>query len=151
MHFRAARSDEADRLTGIVMAAKARWGYSPAQLEAWRPELAISSALLQEQLVYVLEDGASILGLYSLRMDANRCELDNFWIAPGAMGHGHGRALLAHACERAREMGAVEMHIDADPNAAPFYLKCGAVTTDHVAAAISGDPDRRRPQMRLRL
>lgn len=151
MHFRAARPDEADHLTGLVMSSKAWWGYSPAQLEAWRPALAISTTLLREQPAYVLEDGASIVGFYSLRMDADRCELDNFWIAPGAMGLGHGRALLAHACDRARELGALEMHIDADPNAAPFYLKCGAVTTGSVAAAIPGDPDRRRPQMQLRL
>ena len=38
-----------------------------------------------------------------------------------------GRALFAEAVRLAREESVDELNINADPNAAPFYLKMGAV------------------------
>ena len=38
--IRRAREDEADALTALALRSKAHWGYSPDQIEAWRPVLA---------------------------------------------------------------------------------------------------------------
>ena len=65
--------------------------------------------------------------------------------------HGIGRALLAHAVNTARFAGASSIIIDADPNAEPFYVACGAVRRGIVAAPVVGDPARVRPQLSLRV
>jgi len=97
IRFRAARQDEADALTEIVMSAKASWGYALDQLEAWRPSLAVTRSQIQRQPVFVAEVARRTVGFYSLRVTADGCELDNCWIVPGQMRRGYGRALLAHA------------------------------------------------------
>jgi hypothetical protein len=61
------------------------------------------------------------------------------------------RALLAHAVNTACLAGASSIVIDADPNAEPFYVACGAVRQGIVAAPIAGDPARVRPQLSLRV
>ena len=148
MRFRKARPDEAESLTHLVMQAKARWGYSASQLEAWRPSLAVTVEQLRSQPAFVLEaDGA--VGFYSLRVVDGICELDNLWVVPSEVGRGHGRELLAHAVNVAHSMGLREIVIDADPNAENFYVHCGATVTGAVPAPIEGQPGRTRPQLRL--
>lgn len=149
MPIRPARPDEAESLTRLVMIAKAHWGYSAAQLDAWRPTLALSPGQLVSEPAFVLEADGRAVGFYSLRFIDGRCELNNLWILPAQMGHGHGRALVAHAREIARTLGVRELHIDADPHAASFYVHCGAVVIGTVPAPIDGQPGRLRPQLRL--
>lgn len=146
--IRPARVDEAEHLTGLVMAAKAHWGYSRAQLEAWRPSLQVTAEHLWMQPAFVLERDR-VMGFYTLRLRDGSCELENLWVSPEEVGKGHGRALLSHAIETARSMGAHEILIDADPNAENFYVRCGAVVTGSVPAAIDGQPNRMRPQLRI--
>ena len=90
MRFRKARPDEAESLTNLVMEAKAHWGYSVEQLEAWRPSLAVSAEQLRSQPAFVLE-ADSVVGFYSLRVVEGTCELDNLWVVPSEVGRGHGR------------------------------------------------------------
>jgi ribosomal protein S18 acetylase RimI-like enzyme len=148
MGFRTAQPDEAEYLTGLVMQAKAHWGYSAEQLEAWRPSLTVTAEQLGSQPAFVLET-ERVVGFYSLRVAGGTCELDNLWVAPSQVGRGHGRELLAHALNIAREMGLGEIVIDADPNAESFYVHCGATVTGAVPAPIEGQPGRMRPQLRL--
>ena len=148
MRFRKARLDEAESLTRLVMVAKAHWGYSDEQLEAWRPSLAVTAEQLSSQPAFVLEaDG--VVGFYSLRVVDDTCQLDNLWVAPSEVGHGHGWKLLAHAVNVVRNMGLREIQIDADPNAEGFYVHCGAIIVGAVRAPIEGQPDRTRPQLQL--
>jgi hypothetical protein len=68
------------------------------------------------------------------------------------MGRGVGRALLERAAIEAALLDYRELKIDADPHAEAFYLACGAARTGtSVAAPISTDPGRRRPQLALEL
>jgi predicted N-acetyltransferase YhbS len=62
------------------------------------------------------------------------------------MRGGIGQQLLHHALHVARRDGAKSVTVDADPNAAPFYLGCGAALAGEVAAPIAGAPARTRPQ-----
>jgi len=148
MHFRKARPDEAESLTRLVMEAKAHWGYSAEQLEAWRPTLAVTAEQLRSQPAFVLE-GASVVGFYSLRVVDGTCELENLWVVPSEVGRGYGRKLLVHAANVARSMGLREILIDADPNAENFYVHCGASITGAVPAPIEEQPGRTRPQLRF--
>jgi GNAT superfamily N-acetyltransferase len=65
------------------------------------------------------------------------------------MRRGIGRALLGHAVSTARGGGASTIAIDVDPNAEPFYLACGARREGVVAAPVSDNPARVRPQLTL--
>ena len=75
--------------------------------------------------------------------------LEHFWVLPGQMGKGVGRALLVYARGLAAAGGANRISIDADPYAERFYRACGANTVDIKAAPIPGMPQRVRPQMLL--
>jgi len=138
--------EDAARLTEIANAAKAMWGYPPQALAAWRPDLAISVHEIGARPFFVAEESGDILGFASLQPSPQAWELDNLWVAPGAMRQGVGSALFAHALAVAAAAHASEIVIDADPNAEVFYLACGARRVGEVAAPIKGQPDRVRPQ-----
>jgi GNAT superfamily N-acetyltransferase len=53
--------------------------------------------------------------------------LNKLFIEPRHIRSGVGRALLAHAIAEARRRGAGRLTILADPNAAAFYERAGAV------------------------
>lgn len=148
MQIRAAAPGEAQSLCALVMLAKAHWGYEAAQLEAWRPGLAVTPEQLSAQPAYVAEDG-EVVGFYTLRLQDGRCEMDNLWVVPRRMGRGYGRSLVAHATAVAKALAFESIVIDADPNAEGFYVKCGAVVTGRVPAPIPGQPCRARPQLML--
>jgi len=150
MKIRRARPDEAAELTELVIAAKSRLGYSAAQLEAWRPSLVVTPELLEQQPAFLMERDR-LIGFCSLRIDGQRCRLENLWILPREMRQGYGRVLLDHVKAFAKEAGATEMLIDSDPNAEGFYVRCGATVVRRVAAPIEGQPDRHRSQLRLLL
>ena len=64
------------------MEAKAHWGYSAAQFEAWRPTLALTAEELRSQSAFVLFvlKTEGVVGFYSLRVIEGTCELDNLWV-----------------------------------------------------------------------
>jgi GNAT superfamily N-acetyltransferase len=53
-------------------------------------------------------------------------DLQKLFVEPATLRGGVGKALFAWAIEAARDMGAVRMTIEADPDAAPFYRRLGA-------------------------
>ena len=147
MDIRPALETEASELSAIAMRAKAHWGYSAETLERWREELAVSPTHVRERPTFVAVIGAEIVGFYSLRPSQSAWELDNLWVLPEFMHQGFGRALLSHALATAANGGAREVTVDADPNAASFYLESGAIRRGDVPAAILGQPERMRPQL----
>ena len=99
---------EAAALHALTGRSALHWGYEPEFLE-WEPEsIAVTPELIASATVYVLEDAGRMLGYY-------------------ALGTGCGKRLWLHAVTTARELGAVELLIAADPNASPFYRAMGAV------------------------
>jgi GNAT superfamily N-acetyltransferase len=97
--------------------------------------------------VFVAMVGDEVAGFYLLRSSDKSWELDHLWVEPGFMRRGIGRALLSHALETAARAGATEMSVDADPHAERFYLQCGAVRCGMIAAPLSDQPYRARPQL----
>src|SRR5712671_816151 len=91
--------------------------------------------------------GFEVAGFYSLSPLGRSWELDNLWVLPRFIRLGVGRALLSHALQTAACGGAAEVTVDADPNAEPFYLECGAVRRGVVPAPLPGQPQRARPQL----
>ena len=59
--------------------------------------------------------------------EAGALDLNKLFVEPRHIRGGIGRALLAHAVTEARQRGAERLTILADPNAAGFYERNGAV------------------------
>lgn len=145
--IRTARAADAEALTQVALAAKRHAGYAEADLERWRAELTIAPAQIEQQPAWVWDEAGRIRGFLALKRDGRRCDLDHLWVLPDDMRRGIGAALLKRALEYATEHHINALTIDADPQAEPFYLKCGAVRIGAVAAPSSGDPQRQRPQL----
>lgn len=151
MEIRRAEAGEAGTLSAIALASKAHWPYSPAQIEAWRGDLALSADLIAAHPTFVVVAEGSVAGFYQLLAAQDTWVLEHLWVLSAHMGKGMGRALLQHAVDFARENGAHNISIDADPHAEAFYAACGAKTVERKAAPIQGAPDRVRPQMIIRV
>lgn len=147
MNIRRAVETEAQLLSALAMRAKTHWGYSTEALEGWRAELTVSPQGIRARPTFVAMVGIEVAGFYSLSPLGRSWELDNLWVLPRFMHLGVGRALLSHALETAARGGAAEVTVDADPNAEPFYLECGAVRRGAVPAPLPGQPERARPQL----
>jgi GNAT superfamily N-acetyltransferase len=124
--IRPARAGEAPALTELAIRSKAHWGYDVAFIEKVRPLLTFSEQDLVASPVYVLDAGGTAIGMYRLTGTPPSGELEDLWLDPDAIGHGHGRRLFAHALATASELGFDELTIEADPNAEGFYAAMGA-------------------------
>lgn len=148
--LRGATPGDIPALEAIAWAAKAHWGYSPAQMDAWRHDLQVPADSLGTHPACVAEVGGQPIGFAQLGTDTRPWELAAMWVSPSHMGRGVGKALLAWARAAASAAGQDELAIDADPNAERFYEACGARRVGSVPAPIEGQPRRFRPQLRLR-
>lgn len=125
---RAARADEAEALTGLVMRSKAHWGYDPGFLAACADDLRIRPQDVVVRRIVVAEDErGAVLGLASLEGTPPRGVLGLLFVEPAAIGLGVGRLLYADVLRRAVELGVRRLAIDSDPHAAGFYRAMGAV------------------------
>ncbi|MER6449251.1 GNAT family N-acetyltransferase [Streptomyces venezuelae] len=132
---RAARPDEAEALTGLVMRSKAHWGYDPAFLDACAPDLRIRSGDVTARRVAVAENGrGEVLGIASLEGTPPLAALGLLFVEPSAIGQGVGRVLYRDVLRRAVDLGVRRLVIDSDPHAAGFYRAMGAVATGAAAA-----------------
>ena len=130
--------DEARQLSALALRAKAYWGYSAEFMAACRDELSYTPAQISvasahvyvaEPTEFFLDSPTSILGFYALEELADNkmeMELAALFIEPAYIGQGLGRALLRHAQQIAQQLGAKDLLIQADPNAAGFYQAAGA-------------------------
>lgn len=148
--LRAARSDDAPRLSEIAGAAKAHWGYPPAWLAAWREGLTITPALLAAAWVRVAIDDGQAVGFVVVEQSEDGCEITHLWVAPTAMRRGVGRLLVDAAVRHARTRSAAPVEVEADPNAVPFYERVGFVRTGTIPAPMPGAAERTLVAMRTR-
>jgi len=78
-------------------------------------------------------------------------QLEHLWIEPAFHGRGVGRALFLDAVALIRRRRPGMMRIEAEPNAAGFYRRMGAVRVGAVPAPAPGAPDRALPLFELRI
>lgn len=125
--IRKALVTEAAALHALTGRSALHWGYEPEFL-AWEPEsIAVTPRFIATATVRVLENEGRILGYYALTGVPSELWLDKLFVEPDRIGTGCGKRLWLHAVATARELGATELLIAADPNAAPFYQAMGAV------------------------
>jgi GNAT superfamily N-acetyltransferase len=129
MRLRPARPDEAALLSDLALRSKGHWGYDAAFLAACRDELTIPADEIGTRRTTIAEEDGTVVGHYTIDGTAPVAELGQMFVDPGHIGRGVGRALWAHAVERARAEGIRTLTIDADPHAEAFYLAMGAIRT----------------------
>ena len=145
--IRPARADEHRAVSALALRSKAHWGYDDAFLEACRAELTWSADECASGDLWVLDDGTGPRGLVEVTGEPPDGTLAALFVDPPLIGTGAGRALLDHALDRARVRGFRTLHLDADPGAASFYARFGAV---RVGTSPSGSvPGRVLPRMRF--
>lgn len=137
--FRAARPDEAERLSEIACRSKAYWGYSPEQITAWRPDFLTLTAdyITRHSPVVAEDDDCGVVAFAALERGAQGAVLEHLWVLPGFMGRGIGSYLFRRIAQ-----GASEFTFTSDPQADGFYLKLGAriigaVDSEHQGQTLS--------------
>jgi GNAT superfamily N-acetyltransferase len=149
VQIRRATSADVETLDTIALESKAHWGYTEEHFEAWKGDLLTPPQSVVQWPTFVAEVEGRAAGFAQLNPNAEPWELVAMWVRPRFLRRGIGSALLAAAVREARVFGQSGIAIDSDPNAAPFYLACGARHVNNVAAPIHGQSSRVRPQFRL--
>jgi GNAT superfamily N-acetyltransferase len=130
------------------MRSKAVWGYDAVFMEACRSELTINPVDLQASRIQVAETASrKIVGVVQVKSTDTDADLAKLFVEPGRLRAGTGRLLFEWAIRSARELGAIRLTIEAEPEAAGFYEKMGAQL---VGTAPSGSiPGRTIPKLVL--
>lgn len=147
--IRPPRPGEAAALSALALRSKGHWGYDAAFLDACRDELTYTEEQLDGGMFGVVDDeqGGTAAGFFRVSGSPPVGELDALFVDPPHIGTGLGGTLLAGALRRAAAAGFAALELDADPGAAPFYTRFGAV---QVGEAPSGSiPGRVLPRLRF--
>ena len=148
--LRRALPEDATTLTQIAVDAKRHWGYPEHWIKHWESDLTISSDFIRDNHVYVAEEDGEIRGFYALVVSGDKAELEHMWVTPACIGTGIGKELFLDAMERAAALKVRGVELSADPNAAGFYERMGAVQIGETESVIDGQV-RKLPRMRTGL
>ncbi len=125
--IRRADPSEAALLSELALKSKAHWNYAPTIIEASRNDLTITPEYIENNFVFVLEAGDTVMGFYGLQdLEDGAVELEYMFIAPDAIGGGFGRKLWKHAVTISRQHSYQTIFISSDPYAETFYEAMGA-------------------------
>ncbi|MDQ1729594.1 MAG: hypothetical protein QOD33_1719 [Pyrinomonadaceae bacterium] len=138
--IRKATTADAPTLTTLAHDAKRHWGYPEHWIKHWQDDLTISPEFVDNNLVYVAEADAALIGFYALIIRGDKAELDHLWVAPAHLGSGIGKTLFLHAMQNAARRDVSAVGISSDPNAEGFYRKLGAYRTGETVSEIDGEP-----------
>ncbi|HET6851689.1 MAG TPA: GNAT family N-acetyltransferase [Pyrinomonadaceae bacterium] len=147
MTIRRAFPEEATTLTQIALDAKRHWGYPEHWIKHWESDLTISSDFIRDNHVYVADEDGEIRGFYALCVSGDKAELEHLWVTPACIGTGIWKELFLDAMERAAAVDVHNVELTADPNAAGFYERMGAVQIGEAESVIDGQI-RKLPRMR---
>jgi GNAT superfamily N-acetyltransferase len=147
--FRRAMPSEAEAMRDLVMRSMGHWDRPPEYLAAAAELMELSADDLRRDEAWVALAGGAIAGFYRLSRAGDRFEIEEFHVEPPMIGRGIGRAMFAHACERARGAGGRWLVWSTDANALGFYRHLGGEVTGTEPSGIEGDEPL--TLMRLRL
>lgn len=147
MKLRRPEAHELPQLSALCLRSKAVWGYDQAFLDACRTELTIRADELETTALCAAEHDGALVGIAQITVDGRDADLQKMFVEPGMMGLGVGKALFAWAISSAKNLGARQMTIDADPGAVGFYKRMGAV--EHGSAQSGSIPGRVLPRLQI--
>ena len=141
--------EDADRLTELSFASKRYWRYPEHYFRVWKSELTITDRYIQENRVYTLSNGTTVVGYYGLVELKEHLEvvgitlwpgywLDHMFVDPAHIGKGIGRMLFDHLVGFCTKEKIEAVHLLADPYAMEFYEKMGCTFVENVESTIQG-------------
>ena len=136
--YRTPRRSDAAELSRVAHAAKAHWGYSPARLDQWASELAVTADQIASHYFLAAYKGGAIGGFIAVSTEAKAAEVEHLWVLPEHMACGIGRALFEAALRWCRNNEITLLRIVSDPNAAGFYRAMGEESVAEQASSIPG-------------
>jgi len=146
--IRRSSPEEANALTQIALDAKRYWGYPEHWIKHWESDLTISSDFIRDNYVYVAEEDGELRGFYALCVAGPKAELEHMWVMPACIGTGIGKELFLDAMERAAALDVSAVELSADPNAAGFYRRMGAMQIGELDSSVEGQV-RKLPRMKI--
>lgn len=126
LRLRPPAPDEGPVLSALCLRAKAVHGYDAAFLEACRAELTVDPSAPGLAAAVAEIDGRRA-GFVEIAVRGPEAEIEKLFVDPAFQGRGVGTALFAFARRQAMRRGAERLRADADPGAAGFYERQGAV------------------------
>ena len=147
--LRPARPEEGAELTELCLRSKAVWGYDDAFMAACRKELTLTPASIRASQVQVAELDGRLAGVAEVKSAGRTAQLEKLFVEPAMLRTGTGRKLLDWAIATTRAAGATALVIEADPDAAEFYRRMGAVDDGLVPSG--SIPGRLIPRLNLPL
>lgn len=138
--LRPARASECGTLTALALRSKAYWGYDAEFIHACREGLTVQPKDVAAGRVMVLVEEDTVVGLYALMPEdrPDEASVELFFVEPGVIGKGLGRALWQHMVEQAAAKGYRRLKIESDPFALGFYRTMGASLSGKVRSAVRG-------------
>jgi GNAT superfamily N-acetyltransferase len=126
--LRPAHLIECDVLDALCFRSKAHWGYDAAFMESVRDQIRVDAEALRAGRVWVAVDGDDRpCGVVEVDpLDEAAADLTLLFVDPTHLRQGIGRALYEKALDLGHRLGARELLIDSDPQAAAFYATMGA-------------------------
>jgi GNAT superfamily N-acetyltransferase len=151
--IRAALLDDAAVLTALALRSKAHWGYDEGFLTRCIAGLTIDGVVLGAGPAFIAEPGRDAVapaGFVAVDLGGpDGVEVTHLFVDPPAIGSGIGRRLWEQAVGAALLAGAPSVVVEADPNAAGFYRRLGALPIGERRS--SAADDRYLPLLRLAL
>ncbi len=149
-YLRSARRSELEELSALALRSKAYWGYDKAFLAACEDALTLPANALEEAEIWVAQEGQALLGFLRLvALSTTVAEVYDLFVEPEHVGKGVGALLLSRAVHHARKHGLSTVRVEADPNAAAFYERCGFRPAGEVISTV--DPTRALPVLECTL
>lgn len=145
MQLREAKAEDLRAASDLCLRSKAHWGYDAAFLAACRAELTLTPGDLLTDRLVIAGAPPCMAGVAQVSLGKDGCYLEKLFVDPEHMGKGVGRLLFDWSVATARQFGAGEMIVEADPQAAPFYIHLGCRPA---GTAMSGSlPGRTLPRL----
>jgi predicted N-acetyltransferase YhbS len=95
MRIRSALPRDLPALDRIAFEAKAHWGYSQAQLDGWKVDLATKPETVASWPTFVAEADGHVVGFAQIDPTTTPWELISLFVEPSRMGQGIGAELLS--------------------------------------------------------
>ena len=140
MIIRRATPDQAELLTQIAFAAKRHWGSPDAWVQLWSPVLTITPEFIEKYETYIVWVDEQPAGFCAISREAEKASIEHLWVSPEYIGKGIGSTLFKHMLSRCKELGAVVLRIESDPNALGFYERMGAKKVGESVGEVDGQP-----------
>ena len=125
------------------------WGYDRAFMDACRPELTLTPRDFGNSRLQVAERDGVVIGIAQVSEADGIAHLEKLFVEPKLVRSGAGRVLFEWARAAAVELGATALMIAADPDAADFYRRMGAIDAGLVPSG--SIPGRLLPRLKVDL